>query len=553
MMPVVRLLIVLVVAQALVPPPSGAQAAVAARAEESIAALVESGLPLAWIETDTLALQVESAVLTFYRRRHYRPAWTGPGRLTHEAEALVERLRRPDADGLRGLRSPLHAVERLLRAGRQAQADVLLSAAFAAHAIVVAAGRVAPGDVDPGWRHFPRRPVDPVIALDEVVATGDADSALHRMAPDFPGYRTLQRALLRYVELQAGGGWQPVTAGPVLVEGAQGERVRLVRARLQATGDLAVDHPPGEVYDRGVADAVRRFQARHGLDVDGVVGPKTLAAMNVPVESRVRQIELNMERYRWLPPPAPTHVIVDLPAGRLAVVDEGREVARMRVALGEECRPVPMVADEIEYILANPFWHVPAGSATEEIARAAQQDPSYLARRGIRIFTSWEEDAAEIRGRDIDWARTNPEAFPYVFRHDANALNPLGRITFMLRGRFDVYLHAFPEGQPADAVARPGLPGCIRLESPLEVAAFAIRNDPDVSPALVERAVASGLRYQILVREPLPVYVLYWTAWVEPDGTVSFREDVDGLDVQLARALEAPPPANAARRQASAR
>jgi murein L,D-transpeptidase YcbB/YkuD len=300
--------------------------------------------------------------------------------------------------------------------------------------------------------------------------------------------------------------------------------VQRLRTRLQATGDLAVTHA-SDSYDRDVTDAVRHIQARFGLEVDGVTGPATIRALNVPVESRVRQIELTLEQLRSLQPPH-TGIVVDAGTQRLVAMDRGQQVLDMRVLAGRECRAAPVVVDELAYIVVNPPWYVPPGVATQDIVKAAREDASYLLEHGIRVFTGWDDHGTPIPMSDIDWTRVDPTEFPWILRQDPHPENPLGAIALTLRNRFDVYFNAGPAGEPFAAGTARRQHGCIRLERPLDVAAFAIRNDPQLSMAMLTRAVATGRRHQILLREPVPVYVLHSAAWIGADGTLHFSDDV---------------------------
>jgi murein L,D-transpeptidase YcbB/YkuD len=368
--------------------------------------------------------------------------------------------------------------------------------------------------------HMYVRPIGCLVVL--LIASSVWKGSAAALLPD--PYGPLEEWLHRYRAIQAAGGWPAVSAGAVLAPGARGERVHVLRARLHATGDLTTAQT-SPLYDRELEDAVRRFQARLGLGVDGVVGPATIRALNVPVEARIRQIETTLEQVRSLPAMPSTGILADTGMQRLVVLDGGQQVLDMRAVAGRECRPVPVVVDELAYLIVNPPWYVPAGPATRHIVHAAREDPSYLLEHGFRVFTGWDDDGTPLPASDIDWAQVDPARFPWIIRQNPHPENPLGTITLTLRNRFDVYFNAGPAGEPFSPGTVEAQHGCIRLERPLDVAALVIRNDPQLSMELITRAVQTGRRHQIMVREPMPVYVLHSSAWVAPDGALHFRDD----------------------------
>jgi L,D-transpeptidase YcbB len=209
----------------------------------------------------------------------------------------------------------------------------------------------------------------------------------------------------------------------------------------------------------------------------------------------------------------------------------------MRVITGRAYTPTPVLADRITHVVVNPYWHVPPSIAAEEILPEIKKEPGRLLWRGMRIFTGHDDEAAEVPPWMVDWAAVEPEDFPYILRQDPGAENPLGRLKFMFPNRFAVYLHDTPASGLFDGADRARSHGCVRVEHPLALAAFALSDDPRWDRDAIEKAVATGERRRIDLPRELPVYLLYWTAWGEPDGDVSFREDLYGFDERLTLAL----------------
>ena len=505
---------------------------------------------------------LEQSLRAAYQARRFRPLWFRGGRPTGRSVELVRLLERAHRDGLDPrayhpalLASALRRAESEADPRSLASADSLLSWTFLLFARNLSTGRVDPSDLAPDWHLQRRRPSWPGLAtaLEEATGPASIQGVVDRLRPPHPGYRRLRKALERYRRIARDGGWATVPAGPVLEPGDPATRERLTRlaARLAAEGDLpsALAAPPagstgsagGEpVYDETLARAVRSFQARLGLTVDGKVGPETVDALNVPARERVRQIELNMERWRWLPAHLGTRrVEVNIPAFSLRLVDGGRTVATMKVVVGKQGAETPAFRKSMTYVVVNPYWNVPESIARREIAPEAARDPSYLAARRYQVVSGWGDgDVRPVEARSVDWASVaDGGSFPFRLRQLPGPGNALGRIKFMLPNPYDVYLHDTPATHLFTRARRTFSHGCVRVAHPLELAQWAFRGDPRWNRARLASAVASGRRESIALPRPIPVYLLYWTAWADSDGSVHFRDDVYGRDRALSEAL----------------
>ena len=431
----------------------------------------------------------------------------------------------------------------------------LLREALSEHRGIMAAG---------GW---PSVPDGPTLRKEEA-ADKRPSAALHPACRDargagrssfVPGFRRDRLPIPhRYSVYASSFVWPPAFAGASLVrlasghfstaaeegvsrhpQGERGPRVAALRARLIASGDLGPDEGGDpEIFDEAVDQGVRRFQTRHGLTADGAVGPATLAALNVPVEERVRQIELNMERWRWLPEDlGKKHILVNIAAFGLEVVEEGETVLAMRVVAGKKARDTPVFSGRMTYLVLNPHWHIPHTIAVRDMVPQAKKDPGYLDRQGIRVFRNWEDLAPEIRSETIDWAEITSRNFSFKLRQDPGPLNALGRVKFMFPNRFAVYLHDTPVRKLFERSRRDFSSGCIRVENPMDLAAYVLRGDPKWGREQLLSAIESETTRIVWLPEPIPVHLLYWTAWVDQDGKVQFRLDVYGRDGPLDLAL----------------
>ncbi|MBX6322679.1 MAG: L,D-transpeptidase family protein, partial [Rhodospirillaceae bacterium] len=336
----------------------------------------------------------------------------------------------------------------------------------------------------------------------------------------------------RYRAIAAAGGWPMVPGTAKLSLGAVGPEVALLRQRLAASGDLpsTADAAAPEVFDAALDAAVRAFQARHGLEVDGVVGPRTRAALNVSVQDRLATMAINLERLRRLAPwLEPDYALVNIPAAEFRLVEAGRTVMQQRAIVGRPDRPTPELDSAVTRIELNPYWNVPPRIARLDIVPKIRRDPGYLAREGIRVLGP----DGEVDPAGIDWS--GPAATRYRLRQDPGPRNALGVVKFRIPNSFDVYLHDTPSKALFQRSERFFSSGCIRLERPLELARHLLRSDPAWSGDALDRASALG-HVVIELPKPMPIHLVYLTAWVDESGTVQFRRDVYGRDVPHALA-----------------
>ncbi len=370
------------------------------------------------------------------------------------------------------------------------------------------------------------------------------ENVLEEPSPFHPGYLRLKEALAGYRNVAQEGGWPKVPEGPNMKKGQKGERIRLLRRRLHISGEIdGLKTDDEDFYSDDLEEAVRKFQRRHGLEPDGVVGPSTLAALNFTVEERIRQIEVNLERWQWLPQDlGERHIIVNVADYKLEVIEAGRRVMEMRVVVGKRYWHTPVFSAIMTHIVLNPYWTVPPRIAEKEIVPKILQEPGYLLEQSIRIFEGWGFGKPEIEGNRIDWARISGSHIQYKFRQDPGPKNPLGRIKFVFPNRFNVYLHDTPFPELFDRRKRALSHGCIRIEKPVELAEYILRGNPAWTREKIVSAMKGDSNRIVRLPEGIPVYVLYWTAWVDEDGLVEFRDDIYGRDHRLYDAPKEKPP-----------
>ena len=482
-------------------------------------------------------------IQSFYETRRFAPIWIEAGAASGRARALLEVLRRADEDGLDASDYSVARIAALIDEGTPdalAEMEPLLSAAVLRYARDVSNGRLAPQTFDARHASYPRE-VSATALLHGLAEAADPAEEVGAPGPDNVIYAGLRRALAAYREIAAAGGWPVVPDGDKLELGDRGRRVALLRQRLAVTGD-AGPATDADVFDDELDAAVRTFQRRHGLAVDGVVGRKTLAALNVPVETRIRQLIVNMERARWLPDElGRRHVLVNIAGFEAWVVDDGRPSLRLKAIVGKSYQQTPAFSERMTYLVLNPYWNVPPGITRRETIPAVTADPTYLAAHDMEVVAGWDADAAVLDPATIDWQAVTQGRFPYRFRQRPGPQNALGRVKFMLPNGHNVYIHDTPARELFERPVRAFSHGCIRVAQPLELAAHLLAGQDGWSRARIDRLIASGQETFVPLAEPVPVHVSYFTAWSD-DGEVNFRDDVYDRDTRLDEALLAAPP-----------
>jgi murein L,D-transpeptidase YcbB/YkuD len=500
-------------------------------------------------------------VKRIYQQREYRALWTSGGKPTGRARELVDALCHAEREGLNPAQYGLDDLRRQLQRIRGekerapaeiAELELRLTGMFTEYGGDLLAGRLDPAAVDSGWYIRARRSsVDSTLAA----AAGGRDfgDMVAPLVPRQPEYRELLQALGRYRQLLAAGGWAKVPGGGPLRPGSSGPRVAALRDRLAAMGDL--ESAAGEpAYDREVARAVSRYQVRHGLEANGVVGPATFAALDVPLERRIRQIELNLERYRWLPAEfGARYILVNIPDYRLYAFDGGKQVLEQRVIVGGEYEnATPVFMDSMTYVVFNPDWDVPKRILVDEMMPHLRDDPAYLARNGYEVVD--RKGDSVLDATKIDWGDVDTAQMPFRVRQLPGLRNPLGRVKFMFPNQFSIYLHDTPSQELFDRSKRTLSHGCVRVENPLRLASFVLAGQRDWGEDEIRAAMqppkpapgdSAAITKEKVVKleRPVPVYLLYLTAYVR-DGVLQFRDDPYDRDGRAMARLGKLPPAD---------
>ena len=475
----------------------------------------------------------------FYERRDYAPAWIDGTNPAPQMKQLIAALH---AAGDEGLDPELYNVSLLDLRHQEAQKgfltkrgfnpeeagalDAWLTFLYLKYASDLADGLSDLAHADPNWQ-IKTEKFDPAARLEQALERQAVEQSLRELAPETAQYRSLRQVLADYRRQAAEGGWPLLPANLRLRPGQRSTLAGTLARRLAASGDYQGATPSSvTIYDAALQEAVKRFQRRHGLTDDGIVSASVVAEMNVPPERRIRQIELNLERWRWLPRKlGDRHILVNIPEYRLEVWEGDRVPLAMKVVVGKHDTPTPIFNDEMTYIVFSPYWNVPPNIAQGETLPEVLKDPAFLERSDMEVV--------DASGQLIDPASIDlADPTQYRFRQRPGAQNSLGLVKFMFPNQFNVYLHDTPTESLFARASRSFSHGCVRLEQPRALAEYLLRDQADWRPGRIEEAMHAGEERAVKLKSPIPVYLGYFTARVSPDGVLQFRQDVYGIDAQ---------------------
>ena len=337
----------------------------------------------------------------------------------------------------------------------------------------------------------------------------------------------VEGAIARYSEIVAAGGWPQVPGDQKLSLGMRDPAVVILRQRLTVSGDLAPGIPSSETFDSYVDAALRRFQARHGLPADGVLGVSTVGMMNVPADVRLAQLQTNLVRLKAMSGPlGERYVMVNVPAASIEVVEGLRVVSRHTAVVGKIDRETPILNSKIYRISFNPYWTVPASIIRKDLIPLMQKQPDYLTKKHIRIY---DNAGIEVPPTAIDW-NTDQATKGYLFRQDPGDFNSLGTVRISFHNDEDVYMHDTPLKDIFGNVERFDSSGCVRVQNVRQVIAWLLRDNPEFPRSRIDEIFRTGERVDVNLKPEVPVYLEYITAWATPDGAVYFRNDIYNRD-----------------------
>ena len=477
-----------------------------------------------------------------YEQRNFRPLWTD----LRDAQALITSVESAYQDGLNPQDYHLQDLQFLQleveasdpsEAELRADFDILLTDSMIRLGYHHLHGKVDPVSTNPAWnmtREIKDR--DPVQVIPNAIEAHAATDLLETLKPSHRLYGRLKQQLARYRQIAENGGWQPVPDGKALKKEMVGPRVATLRRRLMITGDLTAVTTDSDVFDEPLDKAVRNFQNRHRLHIDGVAGKDTMAAMNVPVEERIDQIRINLERLRWVLHQVPeTFVVADIAGFQVYYVYQNQIQWQARAQVGQPFRQTPCFRSDIRYVVINPTWTIPPGILEKDVLPAAKKDPAYLKKRNISIIN---RSGDIVDPKTVKWQRYTARNFPYFLRQEPGPRNALGRVRISFRNRYFIYIHDTPSKSLFKRSERAFSSGCIRVERPLELTRILLNDSDKWSLENLNQVVATNKTRKVFLPERVPVLLLYITARVNNEGAMVFTKDVYGRDSAVLKALD---------------
>jgi murein L,D-transpeptidase YcbB/YkuD len=487
----------------------------------------DSGTVVQLVVGDTI--HISRATIDFYRKRRFRPVWSEGDKLTHEGQKLATVIRQTERDGLSPLRYRYDVLYKMvttfenegeneLEENAEAQyggeIDLLLTEAFTRYALDLATGTLDPEEGGLEWK-IPRGAVPRENLLRELSRGEDPETIIDKVRPRAPQYRRLMHVLSRLGDIKEKGGWKTIAEGSA-APGDSSPLVSALRERLMLSEDAREAAMAGRgaqrpmFFDHDLHLALKHFQDRHGIDGDGRLGGKTLEELNHSVDERMAEVKLNLDRWRWLPHDLGSmYVMVNVAGFEMSVVENNRVIEEMNVVVGKPSWATPIFADTLENLVVNPYWNVPPSIAQDEVMPAIARDPGYLARNNME------------RTRDGG------------FRQRPGPKNALGQFKFLFPNKHDVYLHDTPADALFSRSSRAFSHGCIRLERPRDLAYLLGSKLARKTPEQIDRLADTGSEQWISFKRKIPVYILYFTTWVDDDQTVRYHHDVYGIDKEF--------------------
>jgi len=510
--------------------------------------LIEAGIPLQ-MAIEEEVVHTDTMLLRFYADRSFKPAWINNRGPLSTADSLIIALRLAKHEGLKSEHYHIQKIEALLdsvrvdkkkkavRVQRLGDLDFLLTDAFLLYGSHLLSGHIDPETIDPTWMNmYPEADITRILA--QASRERRIKESLFDLKPSFSQYGFLRDELGRYGSIAWRGGWPIVPVGPTLKYGDEGYRVAALRARLITTGELNSEIiEENVVYDSTLVAAVRRFQKRHNLDENGTVDYPTRLSLNQPALQYVRILAANMERWRWLPKDlGDRYIFVNIASFEMRVVENGATVLKMPVVVGLDYRQTPVFSGNMTYFVLNPYWNVPTTIAREDVLPKVKQDINYLNSRKFEVFASWSS-GTPIDPASIDWVSMSKDSLPYHFRQAPGQYNALGRIKFIFPNKYDVYLHDTPYRTHFQRRERALSSGCIRLEDPVALAEYLLKENPDWTRDRIEETLLKNENRTIKLSEPIPVFIFYCTTWADENGMVHYLKDIYERDVILENAM----------------
>ena len=517
--------------------------------EALIAALAED-LKLSTVNLETLAEQQLSlnnrdlCLAVIYQKTGSVPLWVSETGPESRATIILDFLKRSEEEGLNPQKHNISEIADLWTTttpAALARLDTLLTYNLVKYIHDISYGQIQPLAADKTvFADVGETGFDVVAAVKHALDAPDLAAYLVSLAPAHKHYQGLKQALKVYRSIAASGGWKQIPLSSTLRPGETNDHLQLIYKRMLAPGIPPPPPPENKVYGPALQKAVARFQQLNDMEADGVIGPQTLAAMNLPASRLVEQIIVNMARWRWQSHfLGKKYVLINIASYNLTAFKDDEMVLNFPVIIGQLQHQTPVFSDSIKYIEMNPYWNITPSIAKNEELPNLRKNPRYLTDRHVRLFSSWGGDATELDSTSLDWQQISPSRMAgFRLRQDPGPWNALGRIKFVFPNKYSIYMHDTPSRNLFSRTKRSFSHGCIRLSNPTALALFALEDQgKEWTSEQLQSVFVSGKRMVIHLNHPLPIHITYQTSWVDKDGQIHFNRDIYSRDEKLFKAL----------------
>lgn len=482
-------------------------------------------------------------VFDFYKNRYYKAFWTEGGKFNQNFAVLLEEIDRSYKEGLNPRDYHLGFINELLledifaeeNYDMRAMFEIYVTDAYLNLAADYLSGKLNP-EVILGKGNLNSDSLNFNKLFSALTDNRDIAELLQNQLPSSRDYRKLKEKLHYYRDSNKINAWNEIEPGGLLALKAEGERVKQLIDNLAARNYLNIsDISDPYFFDEQLKNALIRFQRDHGLKTDGIVGFKTFQALNVPYSRRVKQIIINMERWRWLPEDlGKKYIYVNIADYNLKLIENETTLMSMKTIVGQRQRSTPVFSDRIEYLVFNPYWYVPKKIAVEDKLPILKENPQYLQENNYTVLQYSSNNKLErVNSENIDWHKINRNNFNYILRQEPGDNNALGRVKFMFPNKFSVYLHDTPSKSLFQENERGFSSGCIRIERPFDLAEYLLKDNSNWNRKRINEILRTGEHRIVYLTEKMPIFIQYNTSWVDNLGHFNFRRDIYDRDEKL--------------------
>lgn len=487
--------------------------------------------------------QQENQVWKFYSTRKYQFAWFNNDGMVEQASHLINTLSHLENEAIVDTSvygSRLMQLYDSIATGNYTvqgvdavtrETELLLSATFFRYAEKIWGG-IGEKDLQEADWFIKKKRLPYVAILDSMLSN---PTYFAKQQPVYRQYDLLKTQLKQYYELEKKGNWTIIEADKKSYKpGDSSTSIQEIRKRLYLLGDLTTPDTASMIYDQTMEAAVKNFQNRHGLAIDGAIGPSMLTELNTPVSSRIQQIMINMERSRWVPVQLKgDYLAVNIPAYKLYVYEDDSLEWECNVVVGSINNKSVIFNGNMKYIVFSPYWNIPASIVAKETLPAIKRNRGYLASHNMEVVGG----SGVVNPASVNWEKYSGYNFPYTIRQKPGPNNSLGRVKFLFPNEYSIYLHDTPAKSLFEEPSRAFSHGCIRVSEPKKLAAHLLRHDTTWTAAKIDAAMNRNKENTVTLETPVPVFIAYFTAWVDRSGRLNFRRDVYGHDERLAKKM----------------